>query len=235
VVEASSSLSLYAAYGEGFRSNIGADAAGRIFDPEVSKSFETGAKFSLLDNALTGTLSLFALRKSNVLAADPANPGFSVPIGKAGSKGVELDLAGKLPGKVAFMLSYAFVDAEARANVLDPNFALSVRKGDRLINIPRHSLNAQISKGIAIGDRELRLGSGMQHVGRRLGETATTFTLPAYTLVRLFANVQLTSNVEITGEVKNLFNETYYTNSFAAFWVQPGSPRTASVGVRFRF
>jgi iron complex outermembrane receptor protein len=35
--------------------------------------------------------------------------------------------------------------------------------------------------------------------------------------------------------VQNLFDETYYTNSFATLWVQPGAPRTGSVGVRLRF
>jgi iron complex outermembrane receptor protein len=235
VVVASPSVSLFAAYGEGFRSNIGADAAGRVFDPEVSKSFETGAKLSLLEDALTGTVSVFALSKSNVLAADPANPGFSRPIGEAGSKGLEVDLAGTFPGKIEMIFSYAFVDAEARAAVLDPNFSLTIREGDRLINIPRHSLNAQISKGLTLGKRELRLGTGIQHVGERLGETATTFTLPAYSLVRLFANAQVTENVEVTAEVKNLLDETYFTNSFAQFWVAPGAPRTASVSVRMRF
>ena len=228
-------LSLFVAYGEGFRSNIGADVTGRVFDPETSKSIEGGAKLSLFDGALNGTFSVFSLRRDNVLVADPANPGFSVPLGRAGSDGVELDINGQLPGKVDVLLSYAYVDARAQADVLDPNFALPIRVGDPLINIPRHSLNAQISKDFRIAARTWRLGAGVQHVSDRLGETATTFTLPAYTLVRLFGNVQLTENVALTGEVKNLFDVTYYTNSFAALWVAPGAPRTGSVGVRVRF
>lgn len=235
VFAATPSLSLYVAYGEGFRSNIGADVTGRVFDPETSKSVELGAKVSLLDGALNGTFSVFGLDRSNVLVADPANPGFSIPLGSAASRGIEVDVSGRLPGRVEMLLSYAFVDAEARANVLDANFSLPIRVGDRLINIPRHSLNAQISKGFMIGTRELRFGAGIQHVGDRLGETATTFTLPAYTLVRLFANVPLTNRISLTGEIKNLFDETYYTNSFATLWVAPGAPRTGSIGVRARF
>jgi len=235
VFEASNAVSLYAAYGQGFRSNIGSDVAGRVFDPETSKSFEVGAKFALFDNALDGTISAFELSKANVLAADPANPGFSVPIGKARSRGIEIDLNGKLPGEIDLRFSYAFIDAEARSNVLDPNFSLAIRSGDRLINIPRHSMNVQVSKAFAVGSNTARLGAGLQHVGKRLGETATTFELPDYTLVRLFANWTIAERVELTGEVKNLFNTTYYTNSFAALWVQPGSPRSGSVGVRVRF
>lgn len=115
------------------------------------------------------------------------------------------------------MLTYAYVDAKALANVLDPNFALLIRSGDRLINVPEHSFNLQISKSFELGGARLRLGGGVQHVGKRLGETATTFELPSYTLTRLFANWQVSSEVEIFAQIHNLFDQTYYTNSFARF------------------
>ena len=236
VYAANDALSFYAAYGQGFRANIGADIAGRIFDPETSRSAEVGAKLNLLDGKLTGTVALFTLSKDNVLAADPANPGFSVPIGRARSRGLEVDLNGKLPGDIDLLLSYAFVDATARAAVLDPNFSLNIRVGDRLINIPRHQFNVQAAKGIQLtDDLKLTLGGGVQHTGGRLGETATQFFLPAYTLARAFARVDISENYELFAEVSNLFNATYYTNSFAQLWVQPGQPRAATVAVRVKF
>lgn len=236
VYEASKAFSLYAAYGEGFRANIGADVAGRIFDPETSRSAEVGAKLNLLDGKLTGTVALFTLTKDNVLAADPANPGFSVPIGRARSRGLEVDLNGKLPGDVDLLLSYAFIDATARAAVLDPNFSLNIRVGDRLINIPRHQFNVQAAKGFQLtDDLKLTLGGGVQHTGGRLGETATQFFLPAYTLARAFVRAEITDRIELFAEVSNLFNATYYTNSFAQLWVQPGQPRAATASVRYKF
>jgi iron complex outermembrane recepter protein len=236
VYEASGVVSLYAAYGQGFRANIGADIAGRIFDPETSRSAEIGAKLSLLDGRLSGTVALFNLTKDNVLAADPANPGFSVPIGRARSRGLEVDVNGKLPGDIDLLFSYAFVDATARAAVLDPNFSLNIRVGDRLINIPRHQFNVQAAKGFQLSDDlKLTLGGGVQHTGGRLGETATQFFLPAYTLARAFARIEISEHYELFAEVTNLFNATYYTNSFAQLWVQPGQPRAATVSARVRF
>jgi iron complex outermembrane recepter protein len=235
VFEASKAVSLYAAYGEGFRANLGATAGGTLFDPETSKSAEIGAKFGLFDDKLQGTVSLFTLSKSNVLAADPGNPGFSLPIGKARSRGLEVDLNGKLPGDIDLWFSYAYVDAEARANVNDLNFGLAIKIGDPLINVPKHSLNVQASRAFAIGDTRLTLGGGVQYVGERLGETGTSFVLPDYTLARLFAAWRVQENVEIFADVTNLFNTTYYTNSFAQLWVQPGTPRAGSVAVRFSF
>ena len=228
-------LSLFAAYSEGFRSNIGTTATGQFFDPEVSKSFETGARFAVFDKALTGTVALFSLRKSNVLAADPLNPGFSLPIGKAASEGVELEMEGRLPGGFNMLMSYSYVDAQARADVLDPSFSLQIHAGDSLINIPKHSVNAQLSRQFMVVDKALNVGAGVQHVGKRLGETGTQFHLPAYTLMRVFANWTLSEHVQIHADVKNLFDETWYANSYAALWVAPGAARTASLGARISF
>ncbi|QJQ31169.1 TonB-dependent siderophore receptor [Sphingomonas lacunae] len=235
VFTATPHLSLYAAYGEGFRPNLAADAAGNLFDPETSRSYELGAKFGLLDDAIQGTVALFSMNKRNVLAADPINPGFSTTIGAARSQGLEFDLTGQLPGNVDVILSYAYMDAESRANVLDPNFGLQIRTGDPLLNIPRHTLAAQIAKTVEAGGTSLRFGAGVQHSGRRLGETATTFFLPSHTLVRVFAEWTVSENVEAFVTINNLFNETWYANSFATLFLQPGTPRDSTVGVRLRF
>jgi iron complex outermembrane receptor protein len=236
VLKASEALSFYGAYGSGFRSNIAITPALSTAAPETSKSFEAGAKFDLLDGAVSGTIAAFSLTKRNVLAADIANPGFSSTIGKAGSNGIEFDLTGKLPGGVGLAFSYAYVDAEAKADVLDPSFSAQIRRGDPLINIPKHSLNAQLSKRFEVGDGQgLTFGAGVQHVGKRLGGTATTFFLPDYTLARLFASFEVTEGLELFGDVKNLFDDVHYTNSFNQFWVRPGDPRTTTVGVRARF
>jgi iron complex outermembrane recepter protein len=231
----SDALSLYAAYGSGFRSNEAITPALEPVAPETSRSYEIGVKFALFDGALEATVALFNLEKRNVLAADLANPGFSLPIGAARSRGIEVDIAGRLPGNIDVQLSYTYLDAEARADVADPNFSLQIRSGDPLINVPEHSFNMQLSRAFPLGNTELRVGGGVQYVGERLGETATTFVLPDYTLVRAFANWRINDRVELFGTVTNLFNETYYTNSFARLWVRPGDPRTATFGARVSF
>ena len=228
-------LTLYAAYGEGFRANIGTDVAGTIFDPETSRSIEAGAKITALAGRLTGTLSVFQLKKSNVLASDTNNPGFSVAIGKARSRGVELDVTGRLPGGFDLLLSYAYIDAEARSSVLDPNFSFQVSPGDPLINIPDHNLNVQLAKDFTVAGHGAQLGAGVQYVGERSGETGTAFTLPSHTLVRVFGEVALTERVELFGAVTNLLDEDWYANSYSPLWVQPGAPRTASIGLRASF
>lgn len=233
VFDATDALTLYAAYGQGFRQNSGADFAGRPFEPEESESAEIGARFDIA--GLQATLAVFSMTKTNILTADPVNAGFSIAIGEARSQGVEVDLAGELPGGVNVWLSYAYVDALAANDVLDFNFALTIRSGDRLINVPEHTLSLTASKGFQLGGRGLELGGSLLYVGERLGETATTFELPSYTTLRLFGSYALTDALEIAAEVNNLADEEYYTNSFSRLWVAPGEPRNATVTLRYRF
>ena len=206
-----------------------------IFDPETSRSIEAGLKLTAPGGAFSGTLSVFQLDKSNVLASDANNPGFSVAIGKARSRGVELDLAGRLPGNVELLLSYAHIDAEARSGVLDPNFSFQVNPGDPLINIPDHAANLQLAKDFALGGRDARIGGGVQYVGERAGETGTDFTLPDHVLARLFGQVEMASGLTLYGTVTNLFDKHWYANSYHPLWVQPGAPRTFTIGLRAGF
>ncbi|KQM63418.1 ligand-gated channel [Sphingomonas sp. Leaf17] len=235
VYELGAPLSLYAAYGEGYRANIGADATGNVFEPETSKSIEAGVKLTAMGGRLTGTLAAYSLDKSNVLATDTLNPGFAVAIGKARSRGIEADLNGRLPGGFEILLSYAYTDAEARSQVLDPNFSFQIRPGDPLINIPKHNVNMQVAKRFMLGARDAMVGAGVQHLGARSGETGTNFTLPSHTLFRVFGQADLIEGVQLFGSVANLFDADWYANSYSPVWVQPGAPRTATIGLRASF
>jgi outer membrane receptor protein involved in Fe transport len=46
-----------------------------------------------------------------------------------------------------------------------------------------------------------QLLAGAQHVGKRLGETGTTFELPGYTLFRAFTSWRPNDDLEVFGEV----------------------------------
>lgn len=231
----SDSISLFTAAAKGFRPNTGFDVQRKPFEPEETTSYEAGMKFESNDGNLNGTLALFKMRKTNVITADPVNQGQSIAIGEAESKGLELDVSGKLPGRVQVLFSYAYTDAISATNVLDPDFGRVVASGDPLLNIPKHNANLLLLKDLDVGGRKLTLGSGVKYVSRRLGETGTSFYLPGYTLVRILGTYEVTRNLSVTGEVTNLFDKVYYPASFAALWVYPGAPRQYQVRATYRF
>lgn len=235
VWRATPELSVYATYGENFRPLSGADFAGNPFDPNQSESIEGGIKYVAANGRLTATASVFSIQQSNILVADPANAGFTIAGGEAQSQGFEFDLQGEIAPGLDLWVSYAFVDAEIENDVADPDFGKLIRAGDPLLNIPEHTLNVQLAYSTEIAGREARFGGGVLHVSERLGEVGTAFELPDYTLARLFAEAELTKGVRLRLDIDNLFDTTWYSNSFSQLWVQPGTPRNARVTASFAF
>jgi iron complex outermembrane receptor protein len=232
VVRATDTLSLYATYGENFRPLSGTDAQGNGFEPNQSTSVEAGAKFSLA--GLEATVAAFQVKQKNILVAADASAATQLAIGRARSQGLEVDLQGELSEGLSLWASYALVDAKTANTFNDPNFGVAVPAGSPLLNVPRQTLSLQLVKSMALAGRGLQLGGGLLHVGERSGEFTTDFKLPAYTVARAFVACELTKATTLRLDVDNLFNETYYTNSFSALWVQPGTPRSVRVSASFR-
>lgn len=233
VFRAGSALSLYATYGENFRPLSGTDAQGRGFEPNQSESVEAGAKFAL--GAVDASLALFQVRQKNILVAADASAATQLAIGRARSQGLEIDLQGELAQGLSLWASYAFVDAKTSNTFNDPNFGVAVPAGSRLLNVPRHTVSLQLVQSMAMAGRALQLGGGLLHVGERSGEFTTSFKLPAYTVARAFAAYTLSKSTTLRLDIDNLGNTSYYTNSFSALWVQPGTPRSVRVSAAFRF
>ncbi len=230
VFEPTQSLSFYASYGKGFRPNSGVDVNNNPFAPEISKSYEVGAKFVTPDGRITSTLSLYKMRKSNVLTAD-LQTGLSVAVGEAKSQGVEFDVNAKLPAGFEIFATYAYTDA----GWADDYGSAGVFKNDPLLNIPKHQANILLFKNFAIGDHEAMLGAGVTHLSKRLGQTAENFYLPSYTIAKILGSFNITEQIKLSADVNNLFDKKYYASSYSALWVQPGTPRSFTVRASFNF
>ena len=233
VYQAGEALALYASYGENFRPLSGADAQGNGFEPNQSTSVEVGAKFSW--GGIDGTVAVFQVEQENILVVDDPSAFTLAAIGKARSQGLEIDLQGEIAHGLSLWASYAYVDAKTSNTFNDANFGVPVPAGTQLLNVPRNTLSLQLVKSMAMAGRGLQFGGGLVYVDERSGEFTTNFKLPAYTVARAFAAYDVTTSTTLRLDVDNLFDEVYYTNSFSALWVQPGTPRSARVSAAFRF
>jgi iron complex outermembrane receptor protein len=241
VFRASDGVSLYASYGEGIRQLSGADFEGNSFDPNKSTSLEAGIKLDLasLFPGVQGSASatVFDVDQSNILIFDPRPEaaGELIPAGEARSRGFELDANASLDSGLSIWLSYAYVDAEYTNSGTDSATFTTFDAGEPLINSPDHQLSVQVSQSVSVANVDAQFGGGVLHVGERNGEVGGDFTLPSYTTARVFAEIEPIDGMAIRLDVDNLFDETFYTDSFASVWVQPGAPRTFRVSARFSF
>lgn len=238
-------FSLYGSYGEGYRLQTGQDFQGNQFDPNITESLEAGFKADLgaFSDTVDGFVgvSLFKIDQSNFLVNDDRPEAtavgfFSIPAGEAQSTGVEFDANLEWENGVNLWASYAYTDAQFENSFADADgFGFTIDAGDPLINTPKHQLSLQASKDFEIAQRPLQLGAGLLHVGDRNGFVGSDFELPDYTTVRAFADIGLSESISLRLDVDNIFDETFYTNSFADVWVQPGDPRRVRLTARYGF
>ncbi|WP_064662796.1 TonB-dependent siderophore receptor [Pseudoalteromonas sp. MQS005] len=234
VYELNNAVTLYSSYSEGFLPLSGTDASGDPFGFEYSDSIEVGAKFSY--QGIAGTLALFDATKSNMLVADPVNVGFSAPIGKANSKGVELDLSTYITDDTKFNLSYAYIDASTANDIINADWGVPIKKGSPLVNVPKNNLNLTLSHQTALLGKELELGASYQYTSERLGDAADlTFNLPSYQLVGIFGQVNLTERTKLNISFNNIFDEEYAQSSYNALWVYPGAPTQFKMSLAYQF
>ncbi|MGT2472920.1 TonB-dependent siderophore receptor [Paraburkholderia terrae] len=227
-------VSLYGSYTQSLKptSTIAPLSSGVVIDssvlPEEATSWEVGAKVAM-PAGVTGTLAFFNIDKSNVLVSqynDSTKQTDWRTSGKARSRGIELDVAGQIGQRWSVIASYAYIDAKTTE---DPLYA-----GNRLWNVAQHtaSLAAVYDFGAIFGGDQLRVGAGAHYVGERPGDSANSFTLPAYTVADAFANYNTKwggHNVSFQLNVKNLFNKTYYPSSANRYFVAVGDARQVSL------
>ena len=132
-------------------------------------------------------------------------------------------MAGRVTPRLSVVGNYAYNMAKYIKNT-DPAI-----QGKRLENAPEHSaaLWGRYDLGSGWG-----VGLGAQYVDER--ETFTDLVLPSYTVLNagLFYSVGR-SDWSLT--VKNLTNKTHWTGGYNYERVFPGTPRTISLHVKYRF
>ena len=229
----SETFSLYSVYGENFRPLSGATDENGL-EPNESTSTELGVKFALNDGLLEGTFAVFEVEQSNISTVD--SDFNATAIGEASSQGVEFDLYGMITDTLNLWASYAYIDAKTENAFNDPNFGVEIPAGANLLNVPENQVSIQLVQQTYISGKELSLIGGLIYVDERSGFFVDqNFKLPSYTTVRVAANYEVSESVELHAEINNLFDEEYYTNSFADVWVQPGTPRTVRLTSMFKF
>jgi len=226
VYQPTATTSLYASTSRGFRPNSGISIDNRAFPAEESRAHEIGAKVET-PGGIGATLALYRIDKQNVLTTNPLNTDFAVAAGEVASKGLEFDLAGQLRHGLRVSAAYAWTDARVTRG------DNTIRTGSRMSNVPRHGASLLL----VAGDAGASLGGGLAYVGERFGDVAASsdFRLPGYTTARLLAAYAPSQRWRLALNVDNLFDRRYYASAYSRLWVAPGSTRTATLTLSYRY
>lgn len=233
-------LSLYGSYTESLKPNSSIAPLGgnAVIDsdvqPEQAKSYEVGAKYEFNDR-IKANFALYDIKKRNVLAkiTNPSSKEVELhTTGAVRSKGVELDLTGRLTDQLDATLTYAYTDAK----VTEDETGL---QGNRLNNVARDTASLALAYNYGeLYNGHLRLGLSGNYVGKRAGNSENTFDLPEYALANAFISYDTTiakQAVNFQFNLNNIFDKTYYTASVNNLAVSQGDARQALLRATFKF
>lgn len=230
-------LSLFGGYASGFNIEPVVNTLtfnGAPLSPEVSWQGEGGLR--LIQGRANFSASLFQIDKTNAVTVDPAHPGFSFNNGDVRGRGVEIEGKWRLGQGVSADGGYVYESA----SIIRSN---SGNLGFQVADTPKHRADAFLR--YALPRLPVQLSAGWNLVGNRAFlDTANVVQgpsllgnnvrLPQYSTVNLGASYT-SGRVRFDLSVRNIANRTYYVKDFGSFDVIPGTPRTATVRVTYRF
>jgi iron complex outermembrane recepter protein len=181
--------------------------------------------------------------KTNIVQALGGTP-FSIPVGRAESKGVELDINGRINENWSVIASYSYDDARITngqgPSNFDPTVTLS-ENGNRLQDVPLNAGALWLKYSASGPWNGLSLGGGVVAVGERVGDNQNDYALPAYARIdsmiqyRWIPPAETGRKARFQLNVRNLANAVYSQNSSSRFDAFPGAPRTFLASFRAEF
>ena len=157
-------LGVYAMYSTSYSASYTRGGFGEVFPPAIAKGIEAGLKMGFLRGRLFGTVSVYSIRNTNMLAYDAKAPnetyartgatsdlGAWTQSGEVESNGVEVELAGNV-GNWYGSVGYAYNDTAVTA---DP---VATKVGSRIAQWTPHRICAYgryefqgALKGLSVG------------------------------------------------------------------------------------
>ena len=223
---------VYASYGSaqdinGGESDVGTSAGygGLVVDtngsasakPELSRNFEIGTKWNLLDDKLLFTAAAFRTTKKDVMEAAPSGTGYDSAgmfnTGKNRVQGIEFGLAGNLTPQLEVQGGLAFMKSKVLKSVSAANL------GNPLSNFADRSAMLQ---GKYQFTRNFGLGAVARYESGKCGgqpDTGASFNangycsqpIPSFTVYDLFATYRINKSADLRLNVLNVTNKDYFT------------------------
>lgn len=234
VYQPNEQLSLYASYSRSFQpisDSFTLRGNSDQLKPTETENKEVGVKYDLNGKA-SFTAALFDMSQTNIQVADPSNTGFSLPVGKQRTRGLELTASGEIAPRWDLITGYAYmrgkiVESTERTSAGTP-FA-----GNTAALTPRHTFNVWLKRRL---DNGFWVGGGGRAESARYASADNLTRLPGYGVLHLGAGYEQ-PKYDITVTLKNLLDRKYYVSahSGANDYNMPGEPRSLLVAARYRF
>ncbi|QDH17764.1 TonB-dependent receptor [Swingsia samuiensis] len=196
-----------------------------------SNQEEIGLKGLFFHQKLLSTLSLYNIRRSQILEATGVDAVSTA--GRQKSRGVEWD------SQITFTKHLSVSGNLAYTWSRYENFHPSVdvdASGNEVPNVPKLTANMW-GTWYHVADLPFDLGTGVRYVSARKGNFSNTLSLKDYALVNVFATWHFVHHITLSGRIDNLANKHFiqWADTSYSSQVLLGSPRVFSLSARADF
>jgi len=200
-------------------------------EPEENVNSELGAQWDF-SNGIRVRSALFRNEKKNARVTDPVTGGLAVLSGKQRIDGLEMEVAGSVTRDWDVTYSAAYMDGD----IINGGTVTAIG-GTTLAGkeVPVPHFGSSLWSVYRLGGG-WEAGGGYVQSSTRWLNTGNTGQIPGYTIVNaMLGYVQKKYDVRLN--IYNLFDKTYYVGGYEnnPSFIVPGSPRAATVTVRYRF
>lgn len=210
---------------------------GAKIELEKTNQFEIGSKYN--GELLSANIALFQINKRNTAKRYTDDLGNQVIriAGKDRSRGLEIDINGKITPKWDVSANYTLTDTKVKQDLANPS-----NVGTAFDSVPKHMGGLLLSYdfGRAAGGN-WRAGAGVDYRGKwGFNYGGNWVTMPSATTYNAFVSYDTKVkgkdlNVRVTG--KNLGNKRYFTSHTTATMehLQIGNPREIGISAKINF
>ncbi|WP_442845106.1 TonB-dependent siderophore receptor [Leeuwenhoekiella sp. H156] len=227
-------INLYGTYTESFQPQgvaaLNNPQAGGPFDPVTAYMVETGAKGEFFNKRLAANLAVYYIENNNILvnANDTTNPELLRQRGQEQSKGIELDVNGRILPNLSITANYAY--NEAIISESDDPDEVNTRKENAPLHqggiFGKYTFTEKNLEGLGI-----TLGSNF--VGKR-NTLEPTLQLPSYVVMDAGVSYKV-DRFNIRFLVNNVFDKTHWVGGYSYTRLYPGTPRNYLLSVGYTF
>ena len=243
--KATKNINAYASYIEGFQMQtdayLGYDGFRRdmntgqyvreAFKPKTTRMYEFGAKTEWLEGKLHASIAYYDIKQNNILTYDDTVYNGAVDElmtegGTERNKGLEIDVMGRILPNWLVNAGYAYNDSK----VTDQK-----RGTYRKDNAPKHTFNLWTRFDVKEGFfKNLGVGAGLNYSAEKISWQEPDLILPDYTIVDAAVYYKI-KDMQLSFNINNIFNKTYWLGAFNYPRLFPGTPRNVMFTVRYTF
>lgn len=235
VYDLNQNLSAYVSYTEIFLPQSERDMSGKLLDPIIGESYETGLKGEFFNGRLNASAAVFKIKQNGL----GESTGIQVPGGRPGefayeakdvtSNGFELEVTGELAPGWNLMAGYTQFDVEdANGDAANTRYPTKLLRTFTTYRLPGAFNKLTVGGGVnwqeSIYTYALNPAGNSEKVEQE-----------AYALVNLMARYEVTDNLTAQLNVDNLTDKKYFDMFDAYGALTYGAPRSVTASAKYRF